>query len=268
MDLKTKLYRLKKILNSYGSFIIAFSGGVDSSFLLAAARRFIPKNKILAVTAVSKTYPLEELSFSRKICRKLGIRQKIIRTRELKNNKFISNPANRCYFCKKELFGRLNKLARDAGFKEVIDASTVSDKIDFRPGNLAKLEFNVRSPLLQAGFTKQDIRSLSKAWGLSSWDKPAMACLASRIPYGIKITSGILKRIEKAESYLMRLGFKVVRVRDYGISCRIEVAKDRIGDLLSKKSDIVKRFKKLGYNFITLDLEGYRCGSLNQAIGK
>lgn len=245
------------------SVVIAFSGGVDSTFLLKAAAEVLPKRKILAVTASSATYPQEELLFSKEMAKRIGVRHKIIFTDELRDARFISNPVNRCYFCKSELFCRLKRLAEKEGLKYVADASNLSDKSDLRPGALAKKEQGIRSPLEEAGLTKEDIRSLSRKAGLCTWNKPALACLASRIPYGTKITPQLLKRVNQAECFLTKNGFRQVRVRDYGKFARIEVLKKELPQIISMHERIVDKFKKLGYNYITVDLEGYRTGSMN-----
>jgi uncharacterized protein len=266
MTLQQKFIRIKDSIARYGSCVIAFSGGVDSTLLLKIASIVLPKNKILAVTANSPTYPKEELLFSQNIARRLGIRHKIIKTDELKNKKFISNPLNRCYFCKRELFTRLKQIAKKYKLNFVLDASNVSDKKDFRPGSIAKKQLKVRSPFQEAGFTKEDIRNLSRQLGLSTWDKPALACLASRIPYGTEISEKLLERINQAEVYLRRIGFRQVRFRHYDGLCRIEVNKNDIPRLISKRKQVVDKLKELGYNYVTIDLEGYRTGSLNEVI--
>jgi len=266
MRLTQKLIKLKNIISWHDSCLIAFSGGVDSAFLLKVAREVLPKEKILAVTANSPTYPKEELAFAKKIAKCLDARHKVISTDEFKNKEFILNPVNRCYFCKKELFERLKKIAGKEKMNVVLDASNVSDKKDFRPGNKAKQEFKVRSPLAEAGFTKEDIRELSKKMGLANWDKPSLACLASRIPYGTKITRQILQRINLGELHLRKIGFKQVRLRHYNGLCRIEVPRENISLLLAKRNQVIDKLKKLGYNYITVDLEGYRTGSLNEVI--
>jgi len=257
---------LKKILKDMGSVLIAFSGGADSTFLLKVAAEILPKDKILAITADSATYPKEELLLARNMAKTLGVNHKVIKTSELKNKKFISNPVNRCYFCKNELFRRLKSIALKNKLNFVADASNISDKLDFRPGNAAKKELGIRSPLEEAGLTKQDIRSLSKKMGLGTWDKPSSACLASRIPYGTKITPRILSRINKAEKILRGIGFKQVRLRHYNGLCRIEVLKDDIPALIARRNLVIEKLKNLGYNYITVDLEGYRTGSLNEGI--
>ena len=234
--------------------------------MLKACSMVLPKDKILAVTAVSATYPEAELARAKILAKDIGVRQKVIKTAELNNKSFAANPVKRCYFCKKELFSKLIAIARRNKLNFVLDASNVSDKEDYRPGNIAKKEFKVKSPLLEAGFNKRDIRKLSKKLGLSSWNKPSSACLASRVPYGTKITAGLLKRIDRAEAYLTALKFRQVRLRHYNGLCRIEVNKNDIRRLINKRERIVDKLKGLGYNYITVDLEGYRQGSLNEVI--
>lgn len=268
MDLEKKLNRLKKIISDMDSVLIAFSGGVDSTFLLKVASLALPNNKILAVTASSETYPKEELMFSQNIAQSLGIRHKVIQTYELENRRFTANPPNRCYFCKKELFSKLRDIARRFKLNFVIDASNVSDKQDFRPGSKAKEELRVHSPLQEAGLTKEDIRALSKELGLVTWDKPALACLASRIPYGKEITPFILTRIDKGEKFLREMGFGQVRLRHYNGLCRIEISQENMPRLFSKRHLIIRNLKKLGYSYVTIDLEGYRAGSMNESLRK
>jgi len=261
-----KLNKLKAIIKKMDSVVVAFSGGVDSAFLLKVASLVLPKDKVLAVTAISPTYPKEELLNSRDIAKHLGIRHKVIKTYEFKDKRFVSNPVNRCYFCKQELFSKLKHIASQFQLNFVLDASTVSDESDFRPGNAAKKELRIHSPLIEANFSKEDIRKLSKSWGLNTWDKPSLACLASRIPYGTKITQGALKRINQGEAYLRRMGFKQVRLRHYNELCRIEVLKQDIPSIIIKRNRIIDKLKKLGYNYITLDLQGYRTGSMNEVL--
>lgn len=268
MTLRQKLVRLKKIILECDSCLIAFSGGVDSSFLLKAASEVLQRDKLLAVTADSPAYPKEELLFAKKLASSLGVRHKIIKTYELKDKRFVSNPINRCYFCKSELFTKLKEIARKFKLNFVADASSVSDKKDFRPGSIAKKELGIRSPLIEAGLCKEDIRRLSRSFGLSTYNKPALACLASRFPYGTEISKILLRRINKAEKYLRDMGFKQVRVRHYDGLCRIEVFKNEIHRLISKRSQVIGRFKKLGYKYITIDLEGYRAGSMNPVRSK
>jgi uncharacterized protein len=268
LSLNKKLEKLKKIISRYGSCLVAFSGGADSTFLVKIASLVLPKDKLLAVTANSPTFPKEELLFAKNIAKNLGVKHKIIKTEELKNNKFISNPINRCYFCKKELFKELKNIAANFNLNFVADASSLSDKADFRAGNIAKKELKVRSPLCEAGLTKQDIRELSRKIGLITWNKPSLACLASRIPYGVRISQRLLERIHKAELYLRSLGFKQVRLRHYNGLCRIEVSKNDIPRLMKMREPVLDKLKRLDYNYITIDLEGYRTGSLNEVIKK
>lgn len=248
-----------------GSVLVAYSGGVDSTFLLKVCVDTL-KDNVLAVTADAPTYPKEELYFSKKITGQLGVRHRVIKTYELRDRRFIANSINRCYFCKKELFSRLKEIAGSNRLNFVVDATNISDKKDFRPGRRAKQELGIRSPLEEAGLTKKDIRKFSNRLGLATWDKPSLACLASRIAYGIKISPALLSRIDKAEQYLKGLGFKQLRLRHYNGLCRIEVLKNEIPGLISKRERIVERLKKLGYVYITVDLEGYRTGSVNAVL--
>jgi uncharacterized protein len=266
MLIEKKLLRLKKIISKMESVLVAFSGGLDSSFLLKVATLVLPKKKILAVTADSSTYPHEELSFSKKFASQLDVRHKIIRTGELKDRSFIANPINRCYFCKSELFSKLRAESKKLKLNFVLDATNASDKNDFRPGKEARRQFKIRSPLEEAGITKKDIRILSKKLNLNTWNKPSLACLSSRIPYGRKINYGLLSKINQAEICLRKLGFRQVRLRDYDRLCRIEVDKKDIPYLVRKRDLIVAKIKGLGYNYVTLDLEGYRTGSLNELL--
>ena len=262
-----KLAKLKKILRSMDSVLLAYSGGADSTFLLKVAKDQLG-SKVLAVTASSATYPAEELTFSKKMARDLKVKHLVVRTEELKNRKFVNNPVNRCYFCKLELFRRLKDIARKNKLNFVVDASNISDLKDFRPGSIAKKELRVRSPLEEAGFTKDDIRKASKKFGLPTADKPSLACLASRIPYGMRISIPVLSRVNRAEGILKKLGFKQVRLRHYQGTCRIEVPKRDIPGLIKKRDFVLDRLKRLGYNYITVDLGGYRTGSMNEVIKK
>ena len=268
MTLQDKLSELKRKIRGYKSCLVAFSGGQDSALLLKICALVLKPDKLLAVTAVSATYPQAELAKAKILARKIGARLRIIRTEELDNKKFSANSVKRCYFCKKELFSKLIRIAQQNRINFVLDASNLSDMLDYRPGSIARGEFKIKSPLADAGFSKEDIRNLSRKLGLASWNKPPLACLASRIPYGTKITAGILRQIDRAEEYLISLGFKQVRLRHYNGLCRIEVEQGDIGRLLGKREQVVRRLKDLGYNYITLDLEGYRTGSLNEVIKK
>ncbi|MFC1709044.1 ATP-dependent sacrificial sulfur transferase LarE [Candidatus Omnitrophota bacterium] len=264
MSAHKKLKLLKSTIGKMGSVLIAYSGGLDSSFLLKVAQDCLG-DKVLAVTAVSETYTKKELEFAKSFCRQFNIKHKIIKTSELSNKNFSSNPENRCYFCKKELFSKLKKIASKNRIKHIIDATNVDDRSDFRPGTKAKDELGILSPLDKAGITKSEIRSLSRRLNLPSWDKPQMACLASRIQYGGRITRQRLRRVEKAEDFLcQKLGINGnIRVRDYGKLARIEVDKINI-PLLVKNNGFASRFRKFGFEYVIVDLEGYRTGSMNR----
>jgi len=257
--------KLKNILRPLEKVVVAFSGGVDSSYLLHTAKETLGEKNVVAVIAESPTYPSKEVEDAIKIADQIGIVPKIINTDEFLDENFVSNPKERCYYCKKELFAKLSEMAKEAGIKYVLDGSNVDDLSDIRPGSQAKKEFGVRSPLQEAGLTKKEIREFSKAAGLPNWDKPAMACLASRIPYGIRISEDILKIIGEGEEYLRSLGFKQNRVRHHAPIARIEVDKEDLPLIMEKElmDKIVKKFEKLGYNYVTLDLKGYQMGSMN-----
>jgi len=265
-QLEAKKQKLQDLIRSFGRVLIAFSGGVDSTYLLYISKQILGPENVLAVIAQSPTYPKEEVEEAITLAGRLEAPCRIIDTEEFQDENFVSNPADRCYFCKKELFLKLKDIARKHKIRFIIDASNVSDKKDFRPGARAKIELSVRSPLAEAGFTKDDIRRSSRAMGLNTWDKPALACLASRIPYGTRIAPGLLKRVEKAEDYLAGLGFRQVRVRHYDGLCRIEVPDADIPRLINKRGKIFAKLKKLGYNYVTADLQGYRTGSMNEVI--
>ncbi len=263
-----KIKKLKQILERLGKVVIAFSGGVDSSFLLKAAKDALADDNVLAVTAVSETYTGSELKQARRFAKKLGVKHKIIFTKELKNKNFTKNPVDRCYYCKKELFGKLAEIVKKEGFNYALDASNTDDARDYRPGSKAKKEFGIRSPLMEAGFSKDDIRRYSKRLKLETADMPSMACLASRFPYGEKINKKALKKIEAAEDFIKRQGISQVRVRCHDNIARIEVEKENIKIFVNKRicDKITKRLRQLGFKYITLDLEGYRTGSLNEEL--
>jgi len=248
-----------------GKVLVAFSGGVDSTFLLFAAKEALGAENVLALIAQSPTYPVEEIEQAIKIADNLGIKCLIIDTEEFQDENFVSNPQDRCYFCKKELFAKLKELAGEKGIEQVLDGSNLDDLSDYRPGARAKSEFGIRSPLQEAELTKEEIRQLSKAAGLPTWDKPSMACLSSRIPYGTRITQDILYKIGEAEKFIRSLGLKQVRVRHHDVMARIEVEPDEIPIVLrdSIRSKITTKLEELGYFFVALDLKGYRTGSMN-----
>jgi len=267
--MEEKLANLKRILSNMGSALIAFSGGVDSTFLLKVAHDVLGE-KTVAVTASSETYPVSELEAAKRIARKLGVKHLIIQTEELSKQEFVKNSPQRCYFCKKELFSRLNKIAKEQGLNYVADASNYDDLADFRPGMQAGQELGIRSPLKEAGLTKAEIRSLSHKMNLSTWNKPSLACLASRIPYGTRITREKLQRVNEGERFLRGLGIRQLRIRDHDGIARIEVAQEEMGLFWQENLVrlIIDKLKKLGYTYVTLDLEGYRPGSMNEVLKK
>jgi len=261
------LGRLQGILKSMGSVAIAFSGGVDSTFLSKVAADALG-SKALAVTARSETYTEEEFDMACRIAREIGIRHKVIETEELGIGGFADNPPRRCYYCKHELFSKLLETAREEGLAFVADGTNADDTGDFRPGMDAAKELGIRSPLAEAGLTKPVIRKLSEELGLPTWDKPPVACLASRFPYGHKITRESLLMVAEAERFLRSLGFSTVRVRHYGPAARIEVDPAELPRLASTeiRGHVVEKLKSVGYTYVTLDLEGYRSGSMNEVL--
>lgn len=263
-----KVARLKKILEECGSVLVSFSGGVDSSFLLKAAKDFLGVENVLAVIADSVIYPKYELREAEKLAKKLGVKWKVIKSSVISNKNFISNPPNRCYFCKKALFKELKRISKEEGLNEVIDGTNREDIEGYRPGLKAAGELGIKSPLNEAGMKKKDIRKFSRKIGLETWNKLSFACLASRFPYGIEITRDRLRRVEKAERILISMGFNQLRVRHHVDIARIEVPEQEFLKILKKREEIIQNFKELGYNYITLDIEGYRSGSLNEVLGR
>jgi pyridinium-3,5-biscarboxylic acid mononucleotide sulfurtransferase len=266
-QLEKKYEKLKETLVSYGSLLVAYSGGVDSSFLLKVAHDVL-SCKVLAVIATSATYPEEECSDAERLAKNLGVKYRIIHTSEFEDERFLSNPPERCYYCKKELFSKLVDIAKKEKLAYVADGSNVDDMSDFRPGTNASKELGIVSPLREAGFTKADIRAKSKELGLPTSNKPSLACLASRIPYGTRITKEILHKIDEGEKYIRSLGVGQVRVRHHGNLARIEVDKEHLPLLIEDgvADEIEKKFKKLGYAYVTIDLQGYRTGSMNEVL--
>ena len=264
-DFTTKLESLKNNLKQMKCVAIAFSGGVDSTFLVKVTYDVLGENAI-AVTASSSIFPKREMDDAKKYAKQIGIKHIIIDLEETEIENFSDNPNNRCYYCKNELFSIIKQIAKENNLNYVLDGSNVDDASDYRPGMKALEELGVISPLREVGFTKQEIKELSKDMQLDTWDKPAFACLASRFPYGIKITKSKLMQVEKAESFLFSLGIKQFRVRYRNETARIEVLKNDFQTVLDDSEKIIKYFKELGFKYVTLDIEGYRTGSLNEDI--
>ncbi|MDD2365452.1 MAG: ATP-dependent sacrificial sulfur transferase LarE [Desulfuromonadaceae bacterium] len=262
--LKEKTENLCAIITGMGSCLIGFSGGVDSTLLFALAVELLGQ-KALAVTASSKTFPVRELQEASDFAAGAGGRHIVIASNELDIPEFQNNPRNRCYYCKKELFSKLKRIAEDEGLAYVLDGTNFDDAADHRPGRLAAEELKVRSPLEEAGFTKQDIRDLSKYMGLPTWDKPAFACLSSRFPYGTPITPELVEQVGAAEEALWNLGFRTMRVRYHGAVARIELGEDEFAlATVSLRDDVVRLVKNSGFVYVALDLQGYRTGAMNE----
>jgi len=260
---------VRSLVRSFGSAVVAFSGGVDSSVVLALAVEQLGADRVLAVTSRSETYLEEEFTEAAEVAARLGVSHHVIETKELGIPGFSSNPPDRCYHCKAELFGELAGIAAERGFETVVDGANLDDMGDFRPGIKAADELGVRHPLMEAGLGKDAVRALARSMGLSNWAKPAMACLSSRFPYGEAITREKLSMVARAEALLRAAGYAQLRVRHHGVTARIELPADEVAAFacdVPLRSRVVAEFKDIGYRYVTLDLEGFRSGSMNEAL--
>ena len=267
MLLEEKHQRLKDVLRDCGSVLIAFSGGADSALLLAVAAKELT-NRVLAVTAVSPTSTKVEIQEAQEFTKLLAVKHLIIDSTEMQLEEFIENTPQKCYHCKFLRFSELKRIAVKEGIPWVLDGSNTDDLGDFRPGMKAVQELSIRSPLQEAGFTKAEVRELSRRLALPTWNKPSSPCLATRIPYGQAITEEKLRRVEGAENYLKNMGFLPLRVRHYPKEARLEIAKEQFNHLINNIEEVSLRLKELGFSTVTLDLAGFRSGSMNENLSE
>jgi pyridinium-3,5-biscarboxylic acid mononucleotide sulfurtransferase len=261
-----KLQTVKSDIITLGRVLVCFSGGVDSSFLLKVALDAVGKHNVIALIARSQTYPTYECDTAIQLAEEMGASYEIVESDEMSDESYLINSKERCYFCKRHLFDIARKIANRHGIDHVLEGSNVDDQNDYRPGRRAGEEAGIISPLFNAGLAKSEIRQLSKYLGLPTHTKPSMACLASRIPYGIRIDADILKRVEKSEEFLKRLGMSQLRVRYHGHVARIEVGEDDFNKVIENRNHIVETLQEMGFLYVTLDLKGYRTGSMNDVL--
>jgi uncharacterized protein len=269
-ELQEKYSRLRSILSEMSSVAIGFSGGIDSTLLIRVATGVL-EDKALAVIGRSETYPTREFEEAIQLAESFGARYRIVNTEETDDLKFKENPPDRCYFCKTELFGKLGMIAEEEGIQWIADGTITDDLGDFRPGMRAKSEKMVRSPLLEAGFSKNDVRMLARELGIPTWDKPSFACLSSRFPYGFGITKENLMKVDAAETFMRDRGFRFFRVRHHDDkTARLELGPQELRRLFENgfREELVAHFKKLGFVYVTLDLQGYRSGSMNEVLSE
>src|SRR5918998_2541785 len=264
--IEQRLRELEAIVGPYGSALVAFSGGVDYSLALAVSARALPRDNVLAVTSNNETYLPSELDLARDFAASLGVKHLVVNTRELDNPNYASNPTNRCYFCKSTLYSDLAALAEERGYACVVDGANKDDEGDYRPGRKAAKELGVVSVLSEAGVTKAEVRELAKHLDLPTWDKPALACLSSRFPYGQEITPEKLLQVTRAEEFLRREGFRQVRLRHHGEIARLEVGSEELERAFAMREEISTELLEAGFLYVTLDLAGYKSGSLNAAL--
>ena len=263
----TKYIKLKDLLSGMKTLIVAYSGGIDSSLLLKIAHDQIGEQAV-AITAVSPSMPKSELEEACQLAEWIGAQHILLESHELEDQRYLENTSKRCYFCKINVYGQMIAYAKEHSLLNIVDGTNADDTGDHRPGRQAALEYGLRSPLMEAGFTKDDIRTLARQLGLPNWDKPSAACLSSRIPYGTPISLPLLAQVEQAEHLLHQIGLRQVRVRHHGQIARLEVEIEDFPQVLKKRTEIVSGLKALGFLYITLDLNGFRTGSLNEVLGK